>query len=478
MESAFATSFSGVRAFTGQASALERFGAGGAASGETVAFGPTEPSRRLVAHELAHVVQQRQAGSGGSETHGPSEVEADRQADRVAAGGRAGGVMAAAPALAFSPKNPFDDAKAASSAAEAVKAMKAYQALTPAERRAAVKASTTQELSSVLRAIPKADQQTTFVDSLREIGRFAEELETEKFAGRSSDRIAAQQAKFITQQAEDAAKKKAQAAAKAKKTPVKAPTKAEIEQARKEVLEETSIPAANTAWWAGLSAPEKADWDKRGKAAIARVVAHAAAKHPELGLSAADFQLDYPGVEARGAGVVAAGNPAQVGKEFVIAAELNPAYVMDVVVHEVLGHPHYGTYGDEYHMSLYDKGMAKVPGYVRPADGTDERTKELDAYAYQETEIYAVLRSMPYRTPAAKADVGKVPDLDTKTLVNWHVDLMQKQWSPKLILAILRGLRRRLMIDPRITKDALDVFDAAIAKNLGKKALASVKKKL
>src|SRR5690349_1798327 len=49
MESAFGTSFAGVRAFTGQASGLGRFGAGGAASRDIVAFGPTEPTRRLVA---------------------------------------------------------------------------------------------------------------------------------------------------------------------------------------------------------------------------------------------------------------------------------------------------------------------------------------------------------------------------------------------------------------------------------------------
>jgi hypothetical protein len=219
MESAFGASFSGVRAFTGQSSALARFGAGGAASGETVAFGPAEPSRRLVAHELAHVLQQRRepAPSGGSGMQGPSEVEADRQANRVAAGGRAAPVTAAAPAVAFSPKNPFDDAKAWSSAAEAVKAMTAYQALTPPERRAAVAASYKADLVRVLAQIPKPDQVKTFADSLREIGRWVEELETESSAGKTGDLIAGEQAKFITKQAEDAAKAKAAAEAKAKK---------------------------------------------------------------------------------------------------------------------------------------------------------------------------------------------------------------------------------------------------------------------
>jgi hypothetical protein len=67
-------------------------------------------------------------------------------------------------------------------------------------------------------------------------------------------------------------------------------------------------------------------------------------------LTAAQFKLDYPGIEARGDNVVAAGSPAMVGKAFVTSVELNPAYVMDVVVHELFGHPEYGSYGTEYHL--------------------------------------------------------------------------------------------------------------------------------
>ena len=200
---------------------------------------------------------------------------------------------------------------------------------------------------------------------------------------------------------------------------------------------------------------------------------HAAAKHPELGITAASFNLDFPGVEARGANVVAAGNPAQVGKAFVISVELNPAYVMDVVVHEVFGHPEYGTYGTEYQLGLYDKAAAKIPGYVKPSGG--ERTTEIDAYAYQETEIYAILRSMSYRTAPTKADAPKVPNLDTQGLVNWHVSLMKKQWAPTSIVGILRGLRNRLVVDPRIKPLALLVYDKAVAANFDAKTTAAVK---
>jgi hypothetical protein len=145
-------------------------------------------------------------------------------------------------------------------------------------------------------------------------------------------------------------------------------------------------------------------------------------------------------------------------------------------VHEVFGHPEYGVYGAEYHLALYDLAAGKMGGYVKPAPGTSGRSSEIDAYAYQETEIYAVLRSMPYRTAPAAADVGKVPALDTQGLVDWHVGLMKKQWAPSLIVAILRGFRRRLIVDPRVTGAALGVFDKAVLANFDAPTLALVTK--
>jgi hypothetical protein len=147
-----------------------------------------------------------------------------------------------------------------------------------------------------------------------------------------------------------------------------------------------------------------------------------------------------------------------------------------VVVHEVAGHPEYGVYGTEYHLALYDAAMAKMPGYAKPAAGSAARRTEIDAYAYQETEMYSVLRSMPYRTAPKPADVGKVPNLDTQTIVTWRVGLMKQQWAPTLIVPILRGYRMRLVIDPRITGVALGVFDKAVLASFDAATAAAVKK--
>jgi hypothetical protein len=489
MESAFGADFSGVRAYLGRRSSLDGLGASAAAEGDSVAFASESPSPGLVAHELAHVMQGRRTGteppSGTGERSRRGDA-AEREADRAAAVATRGAQVrvsqAPTAALSLSPKNPFDDPAAWKNAAGAATALDAYKALPEADRRAAVAASYKKDLVRVLSSLSPADKVGKYVDQIREITRWVEEEETRASSGMTDDQIAAEQAKFIRKQAEDAAK--ADAAKKAPKgVAPPPPTPADIEAQRKKQVEETSIAPPKASGWDALPAADKASWTTRGNAAIAKVVTHAAAKHPELGITAAKFRLAFKDVEARGANVVAFGEPdgaggtrAAVGFSFTTAVERDPAYVMDVVVHEVYGHPEYGRYGAEYHLKLYDLAAAKTPGYVKPAAGTAARTTEIDAYAYQETEIYAVLRSMPYRTAPKPADVAAVPALDTQRLVTWHVGLMKKQWAATLIVAILRGLRMRLVIDPRITGAALGVFDNAVLASFDAATLALVRK--
>ena len=103
MEAAFGQDFSTVQAHVGQAGPMGALGAHAAASGDVVAFSSTTPDRRLVAHELTHVVQARRAGGRGiagkggvSDPSSAAEREADAVADRVVAGERV--VVGAAPA--------------------------------------------------------------------------------------------------------------------------------------------------------------------------------------------------------------------------------------------------------------------------------------------------------------------------------------------------------------------------------------------
>ena len=94
MEQAFGQSFAGVRAHVGTPEArsgLRGLGARAAAYGDSVAFAEPSPDQHVVAHELAHVVQQRHAAHGVqasrvSRSGAPAELAADRAADAVVRG--------------------------------------------------------------------------------------------------------------------------------------------------------------------------------------------------------------------------------------------------------------------------------------------------------------------------------------------------------------------------------------------------------
>ena len=85
MERAFGVSFGHVTARTGAGGALDPLGADAATRGSHIAFGVANPRPGQVAHELTHVLQQRQPSSerGVSSPDGAAEREASRNALRV-----------------------------------------------------------------------------------------------------------------------------------------------------------------------------------------------------------------------------------------------------------------------------------------------------------------------------------------------------------------------------------------------------------
>ena len=118
MERAFGRDFSGVRVHADGAAAESAASVGARAYtvGNHIAFNKgmytpsTAAGRHLLAHELAHTVQQRGAPAdvapsleiGGEQT--PAEAAADRAADAVAAGASVDAMPAAAPVVARAPQ--------------------------------------------------------------------------------------------------------------------------------------------------------------------------------------------------------------------------------------------------------------------------------------------------------------------------------------------------------------------------------------
>jgi hypothetical protein len=419
----------------------------------------------LLGHEVAHLLLQ--SGAGPEVPEAEAEALANRAglraAMRLAGGGGAPAGAGLVPGGGVSlrrcsrPTARLDRATPLT-AQDAREILDYYRGRSDAERRSLFERYYPGGgIGRVLRALPAADATGAYREPVQELLRWAQEAATRAAAGQTDEQIAEAQREWMRQQAEAEARAVTGSAA---------PTEAEVEQERRQAVEATSIAPAVLDEWAAMPQAQRDAWTARGAAAISAVTAFSAAHHPELGLTAARFRFDYRAVQRRGAHVLAfadAGPVAVVGRAWVEAVEHDPAYGMSIVVHELFGHEEYGAYGTEYHLALYDRAMAGFPGYARPAAGTEARRAEIDAYAYQETEIYALLRSLPYHRPVTAAHRAQgVVEANPEALVRARVALMRRQWAPTVLPGLLRGMQERFRLDPRITPAALAAFEAAV----------------
>jgi uncharacterized protein YebE (UPF0316 family) len=372
---------------------------------------------------------------------------------------------------------------------DAYKPFMAYKILPPSDRRKQFDADyPTGRISNMLRALSPKDAVDTFENEVRELLRWLQEAETRAMSGMSEEEMAKLQSEFMEArlQKRAIAKIEKEAAKKGEPkstTPIK-PTAAQRRKAHEEIVGETTVKQKSEAEieWLKKKKAEKLKWEKRGKAVIASVLAHVQKEYPELKLTAANFKADYEGIERRGKHVYAMGGTGSggerlcvFGRSFVEVAEANPAYVVHTVVHEVFGHPEYGTYGQEYLLKLYDQAAAKIKDYVRPTG--KKRGAEIDNFAYQGTEIYSELRSLPYYTPVSAKDRAKKiggggsPQRD----VLYRVGLIKQNWHSKLAPALIRGLYMRFRNDPRLTPEALKLFRDSVKRVFKKEAKSILK---
>jgi hypothetical protein len=360
-------------------------------------------------------------------------------------------------------RNPFKDPAARWDAKAAGEALDAYLRLDPAARRACVKASYKKELQPVLSAAYrlwlglalKEDQVRRYGDAFREIGRIVQEEETRAAARMSDDQIATVQSRFLKDEVR----------------PLTAHSRAPPKKRRSD--------------WDRLPPTERGTWLSRGNEAIEKIVAYATARFPHLGIRPTHFRLGFADCGREILAFTEEDGPhgvrVVVGYEFVGVARSKPAYMMDVVVHELYGHPGYAKDNAEYELALYDAAMAKLPEYVKPPRDSQARAWEIYDYAYPASEIYAELRATPYGTlpppdEGFLAGIPLVPNTDPKLIVATMLGLIRRRWAPTLFIPLIRGLRMRMVIDPSITGDALKLFDEAVRDNFGAVTLKKVSK--
>jgi hypothetical protein len=144
---------------------------------------------------------------------------------------------------------------------------------------------------------------------------------------------------------------------------------------------------------------------------------------------------------------------------FVETAEFDPKYVISVVVHEIAGHPDFGVSINSYEAQIFAEAHRQVPRLGETWTYGSRHT-----YGYIGTETYAALREVPYYRALSPADAAKglgrsiVPE---ENVAN-KVGLVKKFYPPEIAKAVVQGLYERFRTDPRISEDALALFEAAV----------------
>lgn len=488
MERAFGADLEDIRVHgDSEGASLARSQAAGAVAwGNHIALAEGEDRSRdifgdlLLAHEIAHSLQQRAGREPGAAAgESAAEENADRAArqavrrDQGAPVTPAGGTVR--PAV-------LGLRSCGGRRKRVVEALRGERAWTPALARDAfaeyrdMNASERQDLfrryfnrgtfHSMLRALPAGDR-AAYNQEIQDILRRAQRagvLDAAQAAGLASEaQLAQAQADFMRARNEELARRSRPAEAPP-------PTPAEVSAQQRTQVAQTSIQPRST----GLSAEDEREWTRRAQDAVPRLVEYARARHPELNLTAAHIVVAVRRVHDRGQNVLAFGEEsggrhvAVVGRTFAELVEANPGYALDTIVHEVFGHPEYGPYGQsgaEYGLVLYDLAAARMPGYTRPATGTEARRSEIDAYAYQETEIYSLLRQLPYNVPLAPEHAGLHGHPDPERWVTARIARMKQQWEARVVRALLRGMVVRFRMDPRLASQAVEAFERAIRAN-------------
>ncbi len=238
--------------------------------------------------------------------------------------------------------------------------------------------------------------------------------------------------------------------------------------------------------WQGLLKPAQESWTERGKKAITKMATYAAARAPELKIVESTFELEFEKVDQTSLGALATegthpGKTLYVGFEFVVTVERDPAYALSTIVHELFGHSVYEP-GQSYAGALYEKAASKLaPGTVKDVKGTE-------TFDYHPTEIYSLLKEIPYWTQVSAADdkstvsvpgapAKKASELnyDPRSAITDLLTEMRDKWETNVGAGLVRGLLKRIRNDPTMKPASITEFEALIRKVFGTAAAGILK---
>ena len=143
---------------------------------------------------------------------------------------------------------------------------------------------------------------------------------------------------------------------------------------------------------------------------------------------------------------------------FVETAEADPKYVVSVVVHEIAGHPEFGVGINSYEAQVFAEAHRQAPRLGETWTFGSRHT-----YGYIGTEMYAALREVPYFRGLSASDAAKGMgrSITPEENVANKMGLITKLFPAALRKPIVQGLYERFRTDPRISEDALALFESA-----------------
>jgi hypothetical protein len=419
MQSAFGVNFAGVRVHTdARARELnEGLQARAFTIGNDIAFGAEEyqpgtpVGDALIAHELAHVVQQ----GSGKPSSGPMQKGSSHN-DHLEEDADLSAVHAVV--------STWTDAK---------------------DGLAGIGRNAIPRLRSGLR--------------LQRCSKSQREIETE--------RLGNLQHGFMEQKRkEEQEKKKKEAEEEAKKKglpPPKTEPKYDLGDLVKDQTKEHALKGSPTKEWDEADQPA---WKKRADAAWKAVVA--SVKGTELESIVKDVKFNFDPKAALEGGFYASqnGHTLTVGMSWVRFAEKDPKNAWENLAHEMGGHLKYGvTYLNE----IMDVALSKLSSADRKrikGETKEEKQKFFETYEYPETEIYASLWQRRYRVP----ETGKAPEsggIHPDENIVKRLKVMQDVLHPEVALAVLKELKRRVDENDQILKRDKDFYVAKVKEVFG-----------
>lgn len=219
--------------------------------------------------------------------------------------------------------------------------------------------------------------------------------------------------------------------------------------------------------WAKNSPKQKKKWHERFKAAVRNIKATAPPDVKQIVKDAerkgGGFRWNPAETEKNGAFAYTSGDWAlHCGTQWVEAAEKDPAAVYGNIAHEMGGHNYYGAdngsdiqwyalekFSNEDHETAYSGGNSMF-----------------SAYGYMEHEIFAELYEFTYATVGNPTDTAFEVDAKGNDLskekrpgdVKYQLKRIRAAFAPKVAEGVVRGLWRRVQIDPRILDKAKELF--------------------